>query len=202
MENARLASQAAEAARRAAAQAGFGFLGKILSVATDVNGSIDVANTPEYVEEPVFSTWHYKVNHHRKKAEISVSFRLMDTQTGELLAEESIPAHVEFTADSVENPNPEIGIEDKPLPFESDDDLKNALIAKATDQITGKLTVTMHTYANRFLRAAQGFDAATDRVHAVENYMNFVYAIPGDSPTHANELKKAREYLESAEINN
>lgn len=202
VENARLASQAAEAARRAAAQAGFGFLGKVLSAATDINGSMDVANTPEYIEEPVFSTWHYKINHHKKKAEISVSFRLLDTQTGELLADESIPAHVEFTADSVENPNPGIGIEDKPLPFESDDELKTALISKATDQIAGKLTVTLQKYANRYLLAAIKFDAATDMAQAVENYMNFVYAIPSDSPTYANELKKAREYLESVNINN
>ncbi|MGB9081666.1 MAG: hypothetical protein WCD00_10225 [Desulfuromonadaceae bacterium] len=200
--NARLANQAAEATRRVAEQAGFGFLGKVLSTVTDVNTSMDVANTPEYIDEPVFSTWRYKISHHKKKAEVSVSFRLLDTQTGELLADESIPAHVEFTADSVENPNPEIGIEDKPLPFESDDDLKNALIAKATDQITSKLTVTMHKYANRYLRAAQSFDAATDRVQAVENYMNFVYAIPNDSPTYANELKKAKEYLESVDTNN
>ncbi len=199
--NARLANQAAEATRRVAEQAGFGLLGKVFSTVTDVNTSMDVANTPEYVDEPVFSTWRYKIIHHKKKAEVSVSFRLMDSQTGELLAEESIPAHIEYTSDSVENPNPEIGIEDKPLPFESDDDLKNALIAKAAEQITGKLTVTMHKYANRYLRAAQGFDAATDRVQAVENYMNFVYAIPKDSPTYANELKKAREYLDSVDIN-
>jgi tetratricopeptide (TPR) repeat protein len=202
VENARLANQAADAARRAASQAGFGFLGKVLSAATDVSGSIDIANTPEYVEEPVFSTWHYKINHHKKKAEISVSFRLLDTQTGELLADESIPAHVEFSADSVENPNPGIGIEDKPLPFESDDELKSALILKATDQIAGKLTVTMHKYAKKYLLAAQGFDAKSDRLQAVENYMNFVYAVPTESPTYVNELKKARAYLESVDITN
>lgn len=200
--NARLANQAAEATRRVAEQAGFGFLGKVFSTVTDVNASMDVANTPEYIEEPVFSTWRYKINHHKKKAELSVSFRLLDSQTGELLADETIPANVEFTADSVENPNPEIGIEDKPLPFESDDDLKTALISKATDQMVVKLTVTMHKYANRYLRAAQGFDAATDRVQAVENYMNFVYAIPSDSPAYANELKKTREYLDSVDIGN
>lgn len=202
VENARLASQAADAARRAASQAGFGFLGKVLSAVTDINGSIDVANTPEYIEEPVFSTWRYKIIHHKKRAEVSVSFRLLDAQTGELLADESIPAHVEFTADSVENPNPGIGIEDKPLPFESDEDLKTALISNATDQIAGKLTVTLQKYANKYLLAAKKFDAATDRVQAVENYMNFVYAIPNGSPTYANELKKTREYLESIDINN
>lgn len=200
--NARLASQAGEATKRLAEQAGFGFLGKVLSTVTDVSSSMDVANTPEYIEEPVFSTWRYKIIHHKKKAEVTVSFRLLDTQTGELLAEETIPAHVEFTADSVENPNPDIGIEDKPLPFESDDDLKNALISKATDQITGKLAVTMHKYANRYLRAAQSFDAASDRIQAVENYMNFVYAIPNDSTTYASELKKAREYLEAFDTSN
>lgn len=202
MANARLANQAAEATRRVAEQAGFGFLGKVLSTVTDVSSSMDVANTPEYIEEPVFSTWRYKIIHHKKKAEVTVSFRLLDTQTGELLAEESIPAHVEFAADSVENPNPDIGIEDKPLPFESDDELKNSLISKATDQITGKLAVTMHKYANRYLRAAQSFDAAADRVQAVENYMNFVYAIPNDSTTYASELKKAKEYLEAFDANN
>ncbi len=202
VENARLASQAAEAARRAASQAGFGLLGKILSAATDINGSIDVANTPEYIDEPVFSTWRYKVNHHKKKAEVTVSFRLLDTQTGELLADESIPAHIEFTADSVENPNPEIGIEDKPLPFESDDDIKAALISKATDQIVGKLAVTTLKYANKHLLAARKFDTATDRVQAVENYMNFVYAVPGDSQAYANDLKKVSEYFESVDIIN
>lgn len=202
--NARHANEAAEAARRAAAQVGgaLGFLGKMVSTVTEINTSIDVANTPEYIEEPVFSTWRYKINHHKKKANISVAFRLVDTQTGELLADESIPAHVEFTADSVENPNPEIGIEDKPLPFESDDDLKSAVISKATDQIAAKLTLTLQKYASKYLLAATRFDATADRIQAVENYMNFVYAIPNDSPTYANELKKVKEYLESVDINN
>ncbi len=200
--NARLASQAAEATRRIASQAGFGFLGKVLSTVTDVKTSIDVANTPEYIDEPVFSTWRYKIHHHRKKADVSVSFRLVDTQTGELLVDESIPAHVEFTADSVENPNPEIGVEDKPLPFESDDDLKIALISKAADQIAGTLTLTLQKYAHRFLLAAKDFETRNDRVQTVENYMNFFYAVPNDSTMYVNELKNVREYLESVDINN
>ncbi len=199
---ARLANQAAEAARRAAAQVGgvFDLLGKVVSTVTNVNTGMDVANTPEYVEEPVYSTWRYKVNHHKKKAEVTVSFRLMDSQSSELIAEESIPAQVEFAADSIDNPNPEIGIEDKPLPFDSDDELKTALILKATDQISGTLAETMHKYARKYLIAAKRSDSATDRVQAVENYMNFVYAIPADSSTYATELKKVREYLESVDI--
>ena len=201
--NARLANQAAEATRRAAAQAGalFDLLGKVVTTVTDANASMDVANTPEYIDEPAYSTWHYKIIHHKKKAEVSVSFRLVDTQSGELLAEESIPAYIEFTADSVENPNPEIGIQDKPLPFEADDDLKTALVSKATDQIVGKLALTFQKYAHRYLLAAKSFEASSDRIQAVENYMNFVYAIPGDSQAYANEIKKTREYLESVEIN-
>ena len=202
--NARLANQAAEATRRAAAQAGgiFDLLGKVVSSGIDANASLDVANTPEYIEEPAYSTWRYKVIHHKKKAEMALAFRFVDAQTGELLADESIPTHMEVSADSVENPNPEIGIEDKPLPFDSDDDLKTALIAKAADHVVNTLAVTLQKYANKYLLAAQRFDAATDRVQAVENYMNFVYAVPGDSSTYANELKKVREYLESVTIDN
>lgn len=202
--NARLANVAAEATRRAAAQAGgiFDLLGKVVGTVTDANASVNLANTPEYIDEPAYSTWRYKIIHHKKKAEVSVSFRLVDTESGELLADESIPAHIELSGDSVDNPNPEIGIEDKPLPFDSDDDLKVELIAKASDQIAEKLAVTMQKYAKRHLLAAQSLEAASDRVKAVEKYMDFIHAIPNDNSTYANELKKIREYLESVEFNN
>lgn len=201
---ARLANVAAEATRRAAAQAGgiFDLLGKVVGTVTDASASVDLANTPEYVDEPAFSTWRYKIIHHKKKAEVSVSFRLVDTESGELLADESIPAHIELIGDSVDNPNPEIGIEDKPLPFDSDDDLKAELIAKASDQIAEKLTATMQKYAMRHLLAAQSLEAASDKIKAVEKYMDFVHAIPSDNSTYATELKKVREFLESVEFNN
>lgn len=66
--------------------------------------------TPQYIDEPVYSNWHYKIIHHKKTALIKVSSRLINTRTGNVLFSEIADEEISASDDTVDNANPDLGI--------------------------------------------------------------------------------------------
>ncbi|MBJ6723433.1 tetratricopeptide repeat protein [Geomesophilobacter sediminis] len=197
------AAEAADAATRQVAGQ-FGAFGSLL--AKGVSGGTvaamrsALANTPEYIDEPTFATWRYKVIHHIKHGTLGVSFRLFDTATGTLLGESTVNAEAELTGESVEHANPEIGIEEKPIPFESDDEIRGAIIGKGVDALFKGITQALSKYAVARFNNAEKLAAQGKHLEAAENYCDFIYSVSEADTDLAALLKRSREFVETVEF--
>lgn len=178
-----------------------GIAGVFGKMASGFAGGADVgaaraklAQTPEYLNEPVFSTWNYTVITHIKKAEARIAIRVLDAEGGVILAEETLPVMAELTYDTVDNPKPEIGIEDKQPPNDVDEVLKNELVTKAVATFSERFEVLASRVALKFYQRGEKFRQSGKPLDAAEEYMNFRVAV-GDAKLLSSEIARTTELL-------
>jgi tetratricopeptide (TPR) repeat protein len=201
-ENLQLAQTASEAAQSYGSQ--LGVLGSMLAK-VGTGGSVvalraALNNTPQYLDEPVMSSWHYTVVHHIKRGTLGIGYRILETEGAAPGAETTVTSEAELSGDSVENAKPEIGIEEKPVPFETDDGIRSALLEKGGAALAESVSLSVRKFAVGHLALAERLAAAGDRTGAVENFSDFIYAVPQDCAELAGELKRSWEFLESVEF--
>jgi hypothetical protein len=203
----RSAEARAEAVRRVAAEAGGGWGGMLAKMAGGAVGGADVgsanaklAQTPENLEEPVYGTWNYNIVHNTKNAEALISVRLIDTVNASILLEESIPVTVSHSFDTIDNPNPSIGIVEIPAPDSIEETLKNDTIEKITSKFAGQFNAMVSRFALKHVKRAEAFIQQNRRVEAAEEFVNFQFAIRENSNDYKPEKAKAREFLDTIAI--
>lgn len=199
----RNAETRAEAVRRAADQAGGGLAGMFAKVASGAIGGADVgsaraklAETPEYVDDPVFDNWSYYVVHHTKNGDSQVAIRLIDTETAAVLLEENIQTSVAQNYETIDNPNPSIGIVDKPVPDTIEDNIKSDSIKQISVKFEERFNTFVSKYALKYLQKAESLSQRNMKLEAAEEYANFQYAVR-QSPDFIEEKMKAMNFIKS-----
>ena len=199
----RNAETRAEAVRRAADQAGGGWAGMLAKVASGAVGGADVgsaraklAQTPEYVDDPVYDNWSYYRVHHTKNGDAQVALRLIDTETAAVLLEENLQATVSQNYETIDNPNPSIGIVDKPVPDNIEDNIKTDSIKQIVVKFEERFNTFVAKYAFKYLQKAEALSQRNMKLEAAEEYANFQYAVRQSSEFSA-EKTKATDFLKS-----
>ena len=199
----RNAETRAEAVRRAADQAGGGWAGMLAKVASGAVGGADVgsaraklAQTPEYVDDPVYDNWSYYRVHHTKNGEAQVTVRLIDTEAAAVLLEENLQSSVSQNYETIDNPNPSIGIVDKPVPDNIEDNIKIDSIKHIVVKFEERFNSIMAKHAFKYLHKAEALSQRNLKLEAAEEYANFQYAVR-QSSDFAAEKSKVTDYFKS-----
>lgn len=201
----RNAEMRAEALKRTADQAsgGFGLFAKIVSSAAggaDVGSArAKLAQTPDYIEEPVYSDWTYYVVHHTKTADAQITVRLIDTENASTLLEENIQSNVSRNYETIDNPNPSIDIVDKPIPDNIEDALKSDAIKQLATKFDERLSSIMSRYAIRYWQKAESLSQRNLVFEAAEQYMNFLYAVRQTNEFDS-EKNRIAEFMQNIEL--
>ena len=155
-------------------------------------------NAHEYMDEPVYSLWHYRIRHVTKHCSLAVTCRAVDTTTGSVLFSSKAGKTTEDKDDYVDNPNPSAGVRGDPLVLKSDTEIINQVAEPVVVEITDHIASSLETYGNKYFELGNEAARNGHNEEAVEQYVNFLYCCPKCAPSDRKEamvfIKKARSY--------
>jgi len=153
----------------------------------------NLANTPMYKEIPVYDYYNYPVYFYKKKARIKVLFKIVDVETGKTLFVRNYEKR-KVVKDTYIEGNPEVGVEPDPLELPSDDLLLNSvsesLLEDAYRDLKKKINkICQESFLDK-ARQNMDFNNFTD---AIEEYVNFLFAVPSLDSRYSEEAIKTIE---------
>ncbi len=151
-----------------------------------------LSSTPSMIEVPVEGIWNYNVVHTERIAILDVSFRVLDTLTGKVIAANTVSEKIIKKDKSIDRPNTLAGVYENPLELPSEFEMQGEITRKVIKRIAYEITSNIRDYGTRHLVLAKKAEKKGDSVGAIEEYMNYLYAAPDRKDY---EISKAKEYL-------
>jgi len=97
-------------------------------------------STPQYINMPIWSIWHYAIIRYEKVAFCKISYRIIDTVNGEILKSNVVEKQAYDSDKMVENSNPEIGIYSDSLQLRSDGEMRNQVLDLALKKVSDEIS--------------------------------------------------------------
>lgn len=98
-----------------------------------------LARTPATVMRVVPAEWPYLVEFHVKAGAVAASWRVTDTAAGKVVAGAPLNRTRQFEDATIQNPNPGIGLDEKPLNLPADDKVRETVLDDAAGEAAGKV---------------------------------------------------------------
>lgn len=166
-----------------------GWLGGIVGKAVGSS-----AAPSEYIEKDEEETYTYETIEVKKKASINLTYRLVSTETAEMLIAENI-SEEDVDSGVKQEGNSSLGIPTITLEIKSDAELSKNVVDNACTKVIEGLV----SYISKSIRIEKGDElkSAGDDEGAVEEYARLIIASPAESQ----EVKLAREKIKEIKEN-
>ena len=98
-----------------------------------------LAQTPTTVMKSVPAEWPYRVEFHVKAGQVAASWRVTDAAAGKAMAGDAVRRTRQFEDTTIQNPNPGIGLAEKPLNLPADEKVREAVLDDAAKDAADKV---------------------------------------------------------------
>ncbi|MBZ0167736.1 MAG: hypothetical protein K8I00_13095, partial [Candidatus Omnitrophica bacterium] len=155
------------------------------------NAQSRLINTPQQIEEDIYSDYRYEIFDLKLNAEAVISIKVINFTTSEIGQVQTV-RETDSVTDRYIPGDPSKNVPSDPLQLPSLDEMKNTILNKAIDKTFAALLSDLSTQAQNYYTLAKRAEKSNSTDDAVENYMRYIYSAPDLSDA---KVQEANEYI-------